>query len=189
MATLILLLMVAEEEDTNAVHALLHEVQAREGHWKRKVSLNLLNGTSTALLVETLAPLQRRLSNTSNSSWTSERPGIVWSYLTKRRCLQEQSLQDLQRNVIISALVRIPEYYGAILILTSNHVDTFDKALNRRIRNITTTARQLARHGKKLVEFAALRHVITVSTKFDKYLKGINEDLDDKELAREVRLR
>lgn len=49
--------------------------------------------------------------------------------------------------------------------------------------------RQLASHKGKPVGSTALRHVIKVSTKFDDYLKGINENLEDEELAREVGLR
>lgn len=35
------------------------------------------------------------------------------------------------------------------------------------------------------VDFTAIKHVIQGSTKFDKYLKKLNEDLDDEEIARE----
>ncbi|EOD44784.1 putative aaa family atpase protein [Neofusicoccum parvum UCRNP2] len=160
--------------------------------------------------------------------------------------LQERSLQDLQRNALVSVFLRVLEYYDGILILTSNRVGTFDEAFKsriqlslhyeplneaqrrkiwenfferletfeskeddvdignlrsslgklakyklngRQIRNVITTARQLARHKGKPVNFEALKHVIKVSTKFDDYLKGINENLDDEELAREDRLR
>lgn len=43
--------------------------------------------------------------------------------------LHEQSLQDLQRNILVSVFLCILEYYGDILILTSNRVVIFNEAL------------------------------------------------------------
>lgn len=158
--------------------------------------------------------------------------------------LQERSLQDLQRNALVSVFLRVLEYYDGILILTSNRVGTFDEAFKsriqlalhyekltqssrkrvwenfinrlksfetdgididnlwshrndlskfdmngREIRNAVTTARQLAMYKGKPLDFISLRHVINVSSKFDKYLRNVNEGLDDDELAREDRLR
>jgi hypothetical protein len=53
----------------------------------------------------------------------------------------------------------------------------------REIRNAVTTARQLAMFKKKSLDFECMKHVIQVSGRFDKYLKGINEGMDDEELA------
>jgi SpoVK/Ycf46/Vps4 family AAA+-type ATPase len=156
--------------------------------------------------------------------------------------LQERSLNDLQRNALVSVFLRVLEYYDGILILTSNRVGTFDEAFKsriqlalhyeplkeaqrrkiwenflthlekfesteaqvdlaslrenlvqlarfklngRQIRNVITTARQMALHKRQAVNFTAIKHVIQVSTKFDQYLKKLNEDLDDEEIARE----
>lgn len=54
--------------------------------------------------------------------------------------LEERSLQDLQRNALVSVFLRALEYYDGILILTSNRVATFDEAFKSRI--------QLALHCK-----------------------------------------
>jgi len=59
----------------------------------------------------------------------------------------------------------------------------------RQIRNAVTTARQLAKYKKRPVDFEALRHVINVSSKFDKYMKNVNEGLSDEDIAREDRIR
>lgn len=147
--------------------------------------------------------------------------------------LQERSLQDINRNALVSVFLRVLEYYDGILILTSNRVGTFDEAFKsriqlalhyekltqssrkrvwenfinrlklfetedidfedicshlddlagfnlngREIRNVVTTARQLAIYKDKPLDFISLRHVINVSGKFDKYLRSVNEGLN-----------
>lgn len=42
--------------------------------------------------------------------------------------LEQRSLEDLQRNALVSVFLRVLEYYEGILILTSNRVGTFDEA-------------------------------------------------------------
>ncbi|KAI9661876.1 MAG: hypothetical protein M1821_009115 [Bathelium mastoideum] len=54
----------------------------------------------------------------------------------------------------------------------------------RQIRNVLTTGRQLARYEKKPLTFERLKRVIDLSSRFDKYLKDVNDGLDDNELAR-----
>ncbi|KAI3320669.1 hypothetical protein HD806DRAFT_505828 [Xylariaceae sp. AK1471] len=56
--------------------------------------------------------------------------------------LQERSLEDLERNALVSVFLRHLEYYDGILILTSNRVGTFDEGFRSRI--------QLAIHYPKL---------------------------------------
>ncbi|KAI0551615.1 hypothetical protein F4679DRAFT_538581 [Xylaria curta] len=56
--------------------------------------------------------------------------------------LQERSLNDIQRNALVSVFLRTLEYYDGILILTSNRVGTFDEGFRSRI--------QLAIHYPKL---------------------------------------
>ncbi|KAI1298945.1 hypothetical protein F5Y03DRAFT_386487 [Xylaria venustula] len=48
--------------------------------------------------------------------------------------LEERSLQDLERNSLVSVFLRTLEYYDGILILTSNRVGTFDEAFKSRIQ-------------------------------------------------------
>ncbi|KAI0431096.1 hypothetical protein F5Y09DRAFT_206730 [Xylaria sp. FL1042] len=56
--------------------------------------------------------------------------------------LQERSLEDIERNALVSVFLRNLEYYDGILILTSNRVGTFDEGFRSRI--------QLAIHYPKL---------------------------------------
>ncbi|KAH8602367.1 P-loop containing nucleoside triphosphate hydrolase protein [Bisporella sp. PMI_857] len=56
--------------------------------------------------------------------------------------LERRSLDDLWRNALVSIFLRVLEYYDGILIITSNHVGTFDEAFKSRI--------QLALHYPKL---------------------------------------
>jgi hypothetical protein len=55
----------------------------------------------------------------------------------------------------------------------------------REIRNAVTTARQLAMFKKKPLDFDCMKRVIKVSGRFGRYVKCINEGLDDGELAQE----
>jgi len=48
--------------------------------------------------------------------------------------LEERSLQDLDRNALVSVFLRVLEYYDGILILTSNRVGSFDEAFRSRIQ-------------------------------------------------------
>ncbi|KAI1170554.1 hypothetical protein F4777DRAFT_594862 [Nemania sp. FL0916] len=48
--------------------------------------------------------------------------------------LEQRSLEDLERNALVSAFLRILEYYEGILILTTNRVGTFDEAFKSRIQ-------------------------------------------------------
>lgn len=48
--------------------------------------------------------------------------------------LEQRTLEDLQRNALVSVFLRVLEYYDGILILTSNRVGTFDEAFRSRIQ-------------------------------------------------------
>ena len=48
--------------------------------------------------------------------------------------LEQRSLEDLQRNALVSVFLRMLEYYEGILVLTSNRVGTFDEAFKSRIQ-------------------------------------------------------
>ncbi|KAH8654590.1 P-loop containing nucleoside triphosphate hydrolase protein [Tricladium varicosporioides] len=176
--------------------------------------------------------------------------------------LEQRSLDNLERNALVSVFLRVLEYYEGILILTSNRVGTFDEAFKsrillslhydnltpgqrtkiwknfirrlknmdnderalglsqmepgsrkrkfegqslgidfddvecylselseyplngRQIRNAITTARQLATFREECMSFQHLKHVITVSSKFDKYLETVQEGYSDDQIAR-----
>lgn len=165
--------------------------------------------------------------------------------------LEQRTLQDLERNALVSVFLRVLEYYEGILLLTSNRVGTFDEAFKsriqlslhyealsksqrrmvwsnflnrlktlerdspktepiqvdfdnierhladlaehkmngRQIRNCITTARQLARFKGDSMTYRHLKHVITVSNKFDTYLQSVRCDFTDDEMAREEGIR
>ncbi|CAI7642308.1 unnamed protein product [Penicillium pancosmium] len=72
--------------------------------------------------------------------------GKIWGYVVLRDeadvFLKERSLDQLERNALVSVFLRVLEYYEGILILTSNRVGTFEEAFKSRI--------QLALHYKNL---------------------------------------
>jgi len=47
--------------------------------------------------------------------------------------LAERSLQDIQRNGLVSVFLRHLEYFQGIMFLTTNRVATFDMAFQSRI--------------------------------------------------------
>lgn len=63
--------------------------------------------------------------------------------------LEQRSLEDLQRNALVSVFLRVLEYYEGILVLTSNRVGIFDEAFKSRI--------QLALHFPNLGPYQRLR--------------------------------
>ena len=63
--------------------------------------------------------------------------------------LEQRSLEDMERNALVSVFLRVLEYYEGILVLTSNRVGTFDEAFKSRI--------QLALHYPVLGAFQRLR--------------------------------
>ncbi|KAK7921482.1 hypothetical protein PG985_009504 [Apiospora marii] len=178
--------------------------------------------------------------------------------------LEQRSLDNLERNALVSVFLRVLEYYEGILILTSNRVGTFDEAFKsrillslhydnlsegqrtqiwknmlrrledisnkddsaatemepgsrkrkardgtdtlgidfdevncyitelakqdlngRQIRNVITTARQLATFRNTKMRYEHLQHVMSVSSKFDNYLKKLQEGYSDDQIARD----
>ena len=63
--------------------------------------------------------------------------------------LEQRSLEDLQRNALVSVFLQMLKYYEGILILTSNRVGIFDEAFKSRI--------QLALHFPTLGPYQRLR--------------------------------
>src|ERR1700753_2078787 len=78
--------------------------------------------------------------------------------------LEQRSLEDLQRNALVSVFLRVLEYYEGILVLTSNRVGTFDEAFKSRI--------QLALHYPSLGPLQRLR----VWENFVKRLESFGDD-------------
>lgn len=172
--------------------------------------------------------------------------------------LEQRSLDNLERNALVSVFLRVLEYYEGILVLTTNRVGTFDEAFKsrillslhyeklnktqrlkiwrgfvnhlksthlpsndadkkgkqiegssddvpeiayqeildsldelsdhepngRQIRDIITTARQLAKFRRQRLNYGLLEDVISLSGKFDEYFRKLNENQSDEQIAR-----
>lgn len=81
--------------------------------------------------------------------------------------LEQRSLEDLQRNALVSVFLRVLEYYEGILVLTSNRVGIFDEAFKSRI--------QLALHFPILGPYQRLR----IWENFINRLESFQEDSVD----------
>lgn len=68
-----------------------------------------------------------------------------------------------------------------------DHMDELvDHEMNgRQIRNVITTARQLAQYRGKNLCYAHLKHVIDIAGRFDTYIQKVKEGFTDEELARD----
>ncbi|KAH8792357.1 AAA family ATPase [Hyaloscypha sp. PMI_1271] len=84
--------------------------------------------------------------------------------------LEQRSLEDLRRNALVSAFLRVLEYYDGILVLTSNRVGIFDEAFKSRI--------QLALHYANLSAYQRVKIWQNFIERLEK-LKEENVDFDD----------
>ncbi|KAL9009767.1 MAG: hypothetical protein Q9173_005234 [Seirophora scorigena] len=64
--------------------------------------------------------------------------------------LEERSMSDLKRNSLVSAFLRVLEYYAGILILTSNRVGMLDEAFKSRIQ-VALHCENLNRSARKKI--------------------------------------
>lgn len=64
--------------------------------------------------------------------------------------LEQRTLQDLNRNALVSVFLRALEYYEGILILTTNRVGTFDEAFKSRIQ-LALRYERLQKHERKQI--------------------------------------
>ncbi|EUC27844.1 hypothetical protein COCCADRAFT_110654 [Bipolaris zeicola 26-R-13] len=73
----------------------------------------------------------------------------------------------------------------------NDHIDDLvTREMNgRQIRNVITTARQLAQYRGKNLCFSHLEHVMKIADKFDTYIKNVKEGLTEDQLARDAGLR
>jgi hypothetical protein len=72
-----------------------------------------------------------------------------------------------------------------------DHIDDLaEEEMNgRQIRNAITTSRQLSQFDEKDFSYSQLSHVIRVASRFEGYLKSINQGYTDDQLARDSGLR
>lgn len=75
------------------------------------------------------------------------------------------------------------EIRGKLETLANNDLN------GRQIRNVITTARQLAKHQGEKLNYAHLNHVIGVSGKFEKYLLDVQDQVTDAERQRDAGIR
>ncbi|KAJ5719268.1 hypothetical protein N7493_007723 [Penicillium malachiteum] len=85
--------------------------------------------------------------------------------------LEQRSLEDLERNALVSVFLRVLEYYDGILVLTSNRVGTFDEAFRSRI--------QLALHYPNLGPSQRFRIWQTFIDKLSNMSTDEQIDIDD----------
>jgi SpoVK/Ycf46/Vps4 family AAA+-type ATPase len=106
--------------------------------------------------------------------------------------LEQRSLNDLERNALVSVFLRVLEYYEGILILTSNRVGTFDEAFKSRIQlslhyeNLDRSQRHkiwtnFFRRLKEMSNTAPLSKVTEPGTLRLKDAEAIDIDFDDVE--------
>ena len=79
--------------------------------------------------------------------------------------------------------------WDCVVLLDEAEVFLQTRDLEDLQRNAVTTARQLAMFKKESLTKKTLEHVIKVSSKFDNYLKQVNENLSDEEIARDLQVR
>ncbi|EUC46495.1 hypothetical protein COCMIDRAFT_92717, partial [Bipolaris oryzae ATCC 44560] len=72
-----------------------------------------------------------------------------------------------------------------------DHIDDLvTREMNgRQIRNVITTARQLAQYRGKKLCYAHLQHVIGIANKFDTYIQNVKEGFTEDQLARDAGFR
>jgi hypothetical protein len=104
--------------------------------------------------------------------------------------LHYENLTRNQRRTIWENFIKRLEHIEKDNVNTRNLREYLDELAGhdmngRQIRNALTTARQLALYKGKQMDYSLLKHAITVSSKFDQYLKNVKHNFSDDELARE----
>jgi hypothetical protein len=93
--------------------------------------------------------------------------------------LHYENLTRNQRRTIWENFIKRLEHIEYLDELAAHDMN------GRQIRNALTTARQLALYKGKQMDYSLLKHAITVSSKFDQYLRNVKHNFSDDELARE----
>jgi hypothetical protein len=104
--------------------------------------------------------------------------------------LHYENLTRNQRRTIWENFIKRLEHIEKDNVNTRNLREYLDELAGhdmngRQIRNALTTARQLALYKGKQMDYSLLKHAITVSSKFDQYLRNVKHNFSDDELARE----
>jgi SpoVK/Ycf46/Vps4 family AAA+-type ATPase len=72
--------------------------------------------------------------------------------------LEQRTLQDPNRNALVSVFLRALEYHEGILILTTNRVGTFDEAFKSRIQ-LSLRYEKLQRHQRRQIWLNFMSHL------------------------------
>ncbi|KAH0537656.1 hypothetical protein FGG08_005569 [Glutinoglossum americanum] len=88
--------------------------------------------------------------------------------------LEQRTLNDLERNKLVSIFLRILEYYEGILFLTTNRVQTFDAAFQSRI-HITINYPDLTSSSRRLVWSTFLAASNSPQSLSDEEIDGLAE--------------
>jgi hypothetical protein len=75
--------------------------------------------------------------------------------------LAERSLQDVQRNGLVSVFLRHPEYFQRIMFLTTNRLTTFDDDASQSRIHLAMKFGDLTTRAKKTIWETFLRKVPT----------------------------
>jgi SpoVK/Ycf46/Vps4 family AAA+-type ATPase len=287
--------LVIDSRDKEMIQALVtHQIESEKGtdliHRKGNGLIILLHGgpgTGKTFTAETVAEIAQKPLFCVTCGDIGTKPEEVEKYLESvlylgktwgcvvlideaEVFLEQRSLENLERNALVSVFLRVLEYYEGILVLTTNRVGTFDEAFKsrillslhyekltkgqrrkiwrgfikhledthrdapsndkgagsgqggehagvspvaelpeidyqeildsldelashelngRQIRNVITTARQLAKFRGKTLNYGLLEEVISLSGKFDDYFRKLNENQSDEQIARSDGLR
>lgn len=87
--------------------------------------------------------------------------------------LEERSLQDVQRNGLVSVSLRHLEYFQGIMFLTTNRVTTFDDAFRSRI-TFAMKFDDLNTEARKKIWKTFLQKVPTEKKASDKDIDGLS---------------
>ncbi|KAK4185574.1 AAA family ATPase [Podospora australis] len=100
-----------------------------------------------------------------------------------RRCVWQNFIDRLEDDPLVASYLDVTDLREHLKELSLFELN------GREIRNAINIARQLAKAEKRQLDFECLCKVIKVQTRFDDYLRGYNEGLDDDAMARENRKR
>ncbi|MCJ1360554.1 MAG: hypothetical protein MMC33_010562 [Icmadophila ericetorum] len=100
----------------------------------------------------------------------AQRSKIWWNFINRLKALGEKNIDFEDIECYIRELAA-------------------EEMNGRQIRNVITTASQLAQYKGKNLSSAHLKHVMGVARKFEGYLKGVKEGFSDDQIARDGGLR
>ncbi|KAF5700153.1 AAA family ATPase [Fusarium mundagurra] len=122
-------------------------------------------------------------------SLTKNQRRTIWENFLNRLNNLEQ--ENLKIEPIEERKRKFAENKGINFDDIERHLaDLAEEQMNgRQIRNVITTARQLAKFKGERMMYRHLEHVVRISRKFDKYLEKVRDSYTDDQVAREEGIR